>query len=690
MNFFEHQDRAHQRTQQLIGLFLLSVLVIIATVYATAIVIYGMTHKPTFSRSAGLSAECLQRVESYPGQVGIEFDARQRPRRVISLDPATKGQNITQQVCPEQMPPETKTTWWNPSLFWLVAISTSVVIGGGSWFKVLMLRQGGAAIALELGGRIVLPELANPAEKQLLNVVEEMAIAAGIRVPSVYVLDHESGINAFAAGFAPEDAVIGVTRGCLETLTRDELQGVIGHEFSHIFNGDMRLNLRLVGLLHGILLIYVAGRILVEIRSSDDKHNFWFLGLALMAIGSLGLLCGRLIKSAVSRQREFLADASAVQFTRNPDGLASALDKIANHRFKAFLVSPHAETHSHLFFGSALRFGFWEDLFATHPPLNQRIKRLQGQSQRIAAPSRMVDSSAVGLTADAASALVAGCAETGFTASSPPSTRPVNPQTAAQIPFSGGLQAATQDSQSTIAIVYCLVLDLQNADLRSQQLEWLGKVDPDAATRTQELFTEVSLLPHRDRLPLLMATIPTLQQQALPQIQQLFKGVRGLALMDDRWSLSEFIVQLILSHQLRGALSPNTASSPQFETIGEIWQDCLVVMAMLAKAGQTAPSAIAYAFRSGVLQLPEARQQTIPEEPPIGNLTQLKKSLDRLGCANSTLQQAIVKAGVAMVLLDNLVTDQEAELLFALAIVLDVPPPACLRSGLKQPAKVRR
>jgi Zn-dependent protease with chaperone function len=292
MNFFEHQDRARQNTKMLIGLFVMAVMGMVFTIYIAALIAFGLFAQESVS------------------------------------------------------------ILWYFNLFVLVAVPTIAVIGCGSYFKLVTLRQGGKVIAKDLGGRLVAHGTADPAEQQLLNVVEEMAIAAGISVPAVYVLDQEAGINAFAAGFTPNDAVIGVTRGTLDLLNRDELQGVIGHEFSHILNGDMRLNLRLVGLLHGILLIYIVGRVLFRSsgrsRSKEKGDPFLLFGLALILIGGIGLVCGRLIKSAVSRQREFLADASAVQFTRNPAGIAGALLKISGHSRGALIHSPYAEVNSHL------------------------------------------------------------------------------------------------------------------------------------------------------------------------------------------------------------------------------------------------------------------------------------------------------------------------------------------------------
>ena len=250
----------------------------------------------------------------------------------------------------------------------MVALGTSALIAGGSLYKVAALSGGGHTVAELLGGRLLHPDKASPDERRLLNVVEEMAIASGLPVPPVYLLENEPGINAFAAGHTTGDAVIAVTSGTLERLSRDELQGVIGHEFSHILNGDMRLNIRLMGVLFGILVIGLTGWIIFRssmgggyvrmgARDDDDRKGFNplpLIGLALYVIGYVGVFFGNLIKAAVSRQREFLADASAVQFTRNPDGIAGALKKIGALAEGSRVSDSHAEEASHMFFGEAV------------------------------------------------------------------------------------------------------------------------------------------------------------------------------------------------------------------------------------------------------------------------------------------------------------------------------------------------
>jgi Zn-dependent protease with chaperone function len=264
---------------------------------------------------------------------------------------------------------------WNPKLFLGVSVGTLIVIIGGSVFKTSQLAGGGSAVAEMLGGRPISANTRDPDERKLLNVVEEMAIASGTPIPQVYVLPGEETINAFAAGHSTSDMVVCATHGCLKYLTRDELQGVVGHEFSHILNGDMKLNLRLMGLVFGILCIAMMGRILLDTRgsSSRDRNPLPLVGLALLAIGGLGVFFGKLIKSAVSRQREFLADASSVQFTRNPAGLSSALQKVGGMGSR--IDDPNAEDASHFFFANGLRESF-AGIFSTHPRLEDRIRAL--------------------------------------------------------------------------------------------------------------------------------------------------------------------------------------------------------------------------------------------------------------------------------------------------------------------------
>jgi len=332
MDFFAQQDHARRKTKWLVVYFILAVISMIVMIYG--VVVFATTY-------AGSRHHYYQ----------------------------------------DQTPP----ALWNPVLFTEVALATVVIIFFASAYKTMALSGGGGAVAESLGGRLLASNTNDPDERKLLNVVEEMAIASGVPMPQVYVLDDEEGINAFAAGHSTSDAAVAVTRGCMTKLSRDELQGVIGHEFSHILNGDMKLNLRLIGILFGIFCIATIGRILMQTRgSSRDKNALPLIGLLLLAVGALGLFFGRLIQAAVSRQREFLADASSVQFTRNPAGLSGALQKLGGYGSR--VSSPHASDAGHLFFGNALSDSLFGAM-ATHPPLEQRIRAIDpnwdGKFQRV-------------------------------------------------------------------------------------------------------------------------------------------------------------------------------------------------------------------------------------------------------------------------------------------------------------------
>ena len=277
----------------------------------------------------------------------------------------------------------------DPILFLATLVGVTLIVGGASGVKMLQLSSGGGdAVAKSLGGRRLQQGTSDLREQKLLNIVEEMSLASGVRMPSVYLLDGENQINAFAAGMTPNAAAIGITRGAVEYLNRDELQGVIGHEFSHILNGDMRINLRMIGLLFGFNFLVILGWQLMRVamysgsgRQSSGKGKNQLgmiliaIGLVLVIFGAIGMFFSFLMQAAISRQREYLADASAVQFTRNPMGIANALKKIGCPRVGSSVQSPKAAEASHLFFSNIFRFSFGS-LFATHPPLAERVRRI--------------------------------------------------------------------------------------------------------------------------------------------------------------------------------------------------------------------------------------------------------------------------------------------------------------------------
>lgn len=333
MNFFEHQEHAHRKTSILILYFILAVFLIVIAVNAlivSAIVVVQTQNKPMI------------------------------PRHEILAWFILVGKYVS------------------PSVIGIILLGTLITL-----FK---LKGGGLALAEMVKARPIEYTSSDFLEKRLVNVVEEMSIAAGVPIPKLFVMDNEPAINAFVAGIKPADTVMVVTKGALDNLTREELQGVIGHEYSHILNSDMLINLRLIAILAGILMIGQAGFNIIRIfsssrsTSSDSKSNFpvviIFVGLGLVIIGYIGLFFGRLIKAGVSRQRELLADASSVAYTRNPEGLVNALRRIAQSDKGALLKNNHAEDISHLCFSPSSPVIFFKSLLATHPPLAFRIKQI--------------------------------------------------------------------------------------------------------------------------------------------------------------------------------------------------------------------------------------------------------------------------------------------------------------------------
>ncbi|WP_052344454.1 M48 family metallopeptidase [Thermocrispum municipale] len=303
-----------------------------------------------------------------------------------------------------------------------ITIVVLIIIACASLFRLASLKKGGGGkVARSLGGVYVPEDTNDPQLRRLRNVVEEIAIASGTPVPELYVLPHEPGINAFAAGWSPADAAVAVTRGTLERLNRDELQGVIAHEFSHVVNGDMRLSIRLMGVLFGILGLAVVGRVLMATRG--QRNPLPAIGLVLWIAGGIGLLCGKLIKAAVSRQREYLADASAVQFTRQTEGIAGALKKIGGLPDGSELRSGKKDDVSHMLFGEGSKFAA---MFATHPPLVERIRALQphfNPAELEALKQRWTAAPPAGLQEDAAMGLAP--APAGQAPAAPPSGQPV-------------------------------------------------------------------------------------------------------------------------------------------------------------------------------------------------------------------------------------------------------------------------
>lgn len=566
--------------------------------------------------------------------------------------------------------PFNPTSPWSPELFLGVLLGVGGLIAGGSAWKIAVLaRSGGARIAEELGGRLVERSTTHPLERRLVNVVEEMAIASGIPAPPVYVLDAEGGINAFAAGASPNEAVVAVTRGALEQLSRDELQGVIAHEFSHILNGDMRLNLRLVGVLHGILLLTLAGRTLMRGARGGGRNGGAFAigGLVLVVAGYIGTLCGKIIKAGVSRQREYLADASAVQFTRNPSGIAGALARIAD--VGSGVEHPRAEEASHMFFGTGARFS---KMLATHPPIDERIRRIdpvfrtRKRIRERTAASRDASVSAEGISGLSATAIGA-------------SVGSVRPQDVlAGSTLIAGLPAGLMDTlhspHGARATMFALLLS-RSEDVRQRQLADIGKrLGEEVASQCERLAVTLVRLPAGERLPLLDLALPALRELRPPDRQVVIAISDALIRADGRSSPFEYVARRLL----RAALIPPVASRSAPPSPAALREGTFSLLAQLARAGHTDQTKARAAFDAACLQTPFDTGATFDDQAVRLSIEELDRVLDALAGTQPTFRRKLVEACAAAVLHDGHVTPGELELLRATCQALDCPLPLLL------------
>ena len=655
MDFFEAQALAKKRSSRLVLLFALAVLGTIIAGYAAAMALFGQFE---------IHGEELRYDSGVPNR------------------------------------------YWNPVIFAWVAGGTIVIVGLASLFKWMQMRNGGADIAEMVGGRRVAPNTTDLDERRLLNVVEEMAIASGVPVPAVFILEKEPGINAFAAGLTTADAVVAVTQGTLQKLNRDELQGVIAHEFSHILNGDMRLNVKLSAIVFGILFLGLIGRGLLyslsrgRVRSGGGggkgKGNgvvvLLAVGLALMIVGYVGYFFGRLIQAAVSRQREFLADASAVQFTRNPDGIAGVLKKIGGYTLGSRMIGTHAGEIGHFFFAQGFRSHFG-GAWATHPPLPERIRavdpRWDGQFFK---PEEVVD------------VKTKSFAETGLGGAPKPTTPapgfpfplpvPGLPPPLGRIPFApaaaiadiatlsaahfdraqtlldsipAALRDATHDAERAPALVYSLLMTATKAR------ELIATHDtPVAADHAEQLQPHIAALAPSAKLPLLQLAFPALTTLDHSARARFVTTLDELVHADTMVTPFEFALQKMLLHQLKLAGAPQ--ARVDFHSFQAVADDIAVVLSTLARTGAADEKNAVAAFAQGLRELPLLKD-TLALKPATTDLDALDRALDRLAISSLPIKKRLLLAAASVIGTDGTITVSEGELFRAIAITLDCPMP---------------
>ncbi|WHZ19496.1 MAG: M48 family metallopeptidase [Rhodanobacteraceae bacterium] len=609
-----------------------------------------------------------------------------------------------------------------------IAVAVVVVIGLCSAYRVASLAGGGAAVAREMNATEVPADTTNPQWQRLRNVIEEVAIASGVPVPEIYVMQDEPGINAFAAGYTPTDAVVCVTQGCLDKLNRDELQGVIAHEFSHVLNGDMRLNIRLMGLLFGIMAVWVVGRFLLwggyfglgdgdgrRRRGGGGSGQVALAGVALLAIGAIGVFFGRLIQAAVSRSRESLADASAVQFTRQTSGIAGALKKIAVFEEGSALQAARRDEVRHMLFGDAEQ-SSW---FATHPPITERIKALEpgfkpeeldayvkqwlasgGDPDSIELHATMqpwekavhafaqrdgdvdIRSTPPAQADGIGGAIPARGAELAITAAgvaaqvAAPGTDDYRAATDLRAGMPAALAAAARDPRGALAVVFALAIS-EHSDLMAQQVQSVTQAfDVALGDATRSLVAQMADLHPMLRLPLAQLAFPALKRRPRPEVDLFVKTLDALIHADGRVDLDEYCLAKLVRAQVVAALDPSASFKPGTLKLTEAQDELRDFAALVARFGNDDDDTARRAFQAAMQDaLPNAGvMYALPEDWQAA----LDRALDTLSRLRPEGKELVVQALVRAIAVDGKVTLAESELLRVACAVLGCPLPPLL------------
>lgn len=588
-----------------------------------------------------------------------------------------------------------------------VAGPLALFILTASWWRSRSLRAGGSTVAALMGGRRVRPDTADPAERQLMNIVEEMALASGVPVPATFVLDNEEGINAFAAGYSIHDAAVAVTRGCLERLERDEVQGVIAHEFSHILNGDMRLNIRMVGLLHGILLLTVVGRGILRGTVRGGRRGTGLgrsgkaegagaaiaAGLLLMAVGYIGVFFGKLIKSAFSREREYLADAAAVQFTRDPQGIAGALKKISMLHPGSVMENHRAEELSHLFFARGLREN-WLTFFKTHPPMEERIRRVDPAwdgRYDVEVPAIMKERAEAARQSRVQGAGVPAMARLGLPTAAVIAS--IGAPAAVHLSYARDLldripdtlRAAAHDETGAQALVLALLLDHRPGAVRTRQLEAVAAYGDDGLTLATRSMEAAAIDAGPDaRLALLDLALPALRSLDDDQAGQLQSTAQRLIKEDGSVRMFDYALVHILARHLPPGRDHANRYAEQIHSFQPLRGEVELILSAIAHSGTGSRREAQAAFDAAAERLPDvARPVTIGPADTL-DLAAVDRALQQLERAAMGVRRRFLDACAHCVAFDGQVLAREAETLRAVAEALDCPLPP-IAAGAPEP-----
>ncbi|HEV2692840.1 MAG TPA: M48 family metalloprotease [Verrucomicrobiae bacterium] len=662
MDFFDRAARAQKQTRRLVWLFGLAVLAVLLVNNLLIASLCFIFRHPTL------------KLEFISTGIYLFGEALVYPRHFLQLI-------------------------WDPQLMCAISFATLLSISAGCYYKIRQLSAGGHVVATFLGGCRIPADTADPDERRLRNVIEEMAIASGTPIPEVYILHNERGINSFAAGHTRDDVAIGVTRGCLQLLTRDELQGVIAHEFSHILNGDTRLNMQLIGLAHGLFWPTLIGRVLIygSLTPEPDGNSFLFkrdepkilptapLGFIFVILGGISLPFVRLIKSAICRQREWLADAAAVQFTRYPDGITGALKKIGGLYKRGRLASPHAEVASHLYFADS-HYEPWLNIVATHPPLKKRITAIDpafdGQFPKVTmlAPNQFerdqVFAEALGNVLTAKKILP----DLSLGLDSQATSEHLRQVALMRINLPPELKAALRTPAGAMGIIFSLLLSNDDSVCAAQSDILRQNLSPELLADIVTLAPQIDTLGDRYKLTLAEFAVPALRQNTTMANDTFNRIMQQLIECEGSIDLFEYTLMKMIARQLRAYFSGPDLGQGRGGRLQDLLPECSVVLSAIAHVGAENETEARAAFASGVefLDIRITKPQFLTRSE--WDLSKVDFALTKLASYHQPLKLNVLLACGRTVVANDHVNDREAELLRAIADSFNCPVPPFVES----------
>jgi Zn-dependent protease with chaperone function len=593
-------------------------------------------------------------------------------------------------------PLEGSLTAWalaHPGTVLLVSLVTAGFIGVAGFTRHLQLRGGGGYVARSVGGVRVERGTPDARRRQLHNIVEEMALASGVPVPEIYVLEQDDSINAFAAGHTTANAAVAVTRGALLHLNRDQLQGVIAHEFSHVLNGDMRLSIRLMSMVFGLMAVSLAGRLLIRLSAASRGGSgrsrgvvpLLLIGVAIAIVGQIGFWAGRILQAWISRKRECLADASAVQFTRHPDGLRDALLRIAAQGTPHRSGASGMEEIAHMLLVPDTR-----RLLATHPSLEERVRELDPHVTRERFESlvrqageqmkagRVMDPAASFIASPSAAALAGSAvpAAAALIAATTGAPAPLHLEQAIAVRHAlpATLRASAEQPERAQALLLAIVMfadrgphERRVACVRDQ----LGAAMADAVQQAAVVASELAPML---RLPAVLQLMPALRALPLAGRVQYVATLRELMRLDDGLSVFEYALEKIA---IRALLPREGARDPHGRlALDDVAAALGIVFAVLARHGAASDESARHAYEAGLAPLlPRHRPgySVIADWAPM-----FDGALEELCRLRVAAKQLLIEGLVRSIAHDELLTPAEAELLRAICAVLECPLPPLL------------